>query len=59
MKARLPQGYGGGGDMLKQMQKMQSAMAAKQAELDETLYQVSAAGGMVQVSITGKKEITN
>ena len=39
MKARLPQGRGGGmgnmQDMLKQAQKMQEDMAALQEELDE------------------------
>ncbi len=62
MKARLPQGYGGGGggnmnQMLKQAQKMQEDMAALQAELELREYHVTAGGGMVDVVITGKKEI--
>jgi DNA-binding YbaB/EbfC family protein len=43
--------------MLKQAQKMQEDMAAKQAELEEATYEVSAGGGMVTVRINGKKEI--
>ena len=61
MKARLPQGMGGGPqnmqNMLKQAQKMQEDMAALQAELDAREYDVSAGGGMVELKISGKKEI--
>jgi len=62
MKARLPAGYGGGGpsnmqQMIRQAQKMQEAMTAKQAELDEKEYTTSAGGGVVQVTINGKKEV--
>lgn len=59
MKARLPQGMGGGSmqSMLKQAQKMQEDMVAKQAELEEKEYTVSAGGGAVTVQINGKKEI--
>ena len=63
MKARLPAGYGGGGvgnmqQMLRQAQKMQEAMAEKQAELEEKEYTTTAGGGVVEVTINGKKEIT-
>ncbi len=59
MKARIPQGMGGGSmqSMLKQAQKMQEDMAAKQAELEEREYTVNAGGGAVSVRINGKKEI--
>jgi DNA-binding YbaB/EbfC family protein len=61
MKARLPQGMGGGPQnmnaMLKQAQKMQEDMEALQAELDEREYDISAGGGVVSVKINGKKEI--
>ena len=60
MKARLPQGMGGGGSMqsmLKQAQKMQEDMAAKQEELEAAEYTVNAGGGAVTVKINGKKEI--
>lgn len=62
MKARLPQGYGGGGagnmnNMVKQAQKMQEDMAKVQAELEEQVYDVTSGGGAVEVTITGKREI--
>ena len=61
MKVKLPQGLGGGPSnmqsMLKQAQKMQEEMAAKQAELEEREYDISAGGGVVNVKINGKKEI--
>ena len=61
MKVRLPQGMGGGPSnmqsMLKQAQKMQEDMAAKQAELEEKEYEVAAGGGVINVKINGKKEI--
>ena len=60
MRANIPKGMGGAGNMqamLRQAQKMQEDMAALQAELDEKEYEVSAGGGMVTVRINGKKEI--
>ncbi len=57
MKARLPQGMGGGPknmqNMLRQAQKMQEDIERKQAELAEKEYVVSSGGGMV----TGKHEV--
>ena len=53
MKARLPQGRGGGmgnmQDMLKQAQKMQEDMAALQEELDGKEYDISAEIGRAHV----------
>ena len=58
MKARLPQGYGGGSNnmqaMLKQAQKMQEDMAAAQAELEAREYTATAGGGMVTATVDGK-----
>ncbi len=63
MKARLPQGMGGGPQnmnaMLKQAQKMQEDMNAMQEELEAKEYEISAGGGMVKITITGKKEVKN
>ncbi len=61
MKARLPQGYGGGQgnmqSMLKQAQKMQEDMAVAQAELEQTEYTASSGGGMVEAAVNGKHEV--
>ena len=61
MKVKIPNngGFGGGNmqSMLKQAQKMQEDMQAKQAELEAREYDVSAGGGVVNVKINGKKEI--
>ena len=61
MRANIPKGMGGGmqnmQSMIRQAQKMQEDMAAKQEELDAREYDVSAGGGVVNVKINGKKEI--
>lgn len=63
MKVRLPKGVGGGpqdmNSLMRQAQKMQEDMAAKQTELEERTYDISAGGGMVNLTINGKKEITS
>ncbi|MCL2855569.1 MAG: YbaB/EbfC family nucleoid-associated protein [Defluviitaleaceae bacterium] len=43
--------------LMKQAQKMQEKIAETQAQLDEKELEVSAGGGVVKVTITGKKEI--
>ena len=61
MKARLPQGYGGGPQnmqgMLRQAQKMQEEITELQEQLDAREYEVKAGGGAVTVVIAGTKEI--
>ena len=61
MRANIPKGMGGGPQnmqaILRQAQKMQEDMAAKQEELDAREYDISAGGGVVNVKINGKKEI--
>lgn len=63
MKARLPQGFGGGPSnmqaMIKQAQKMQEDMQQKQQELEEREYEIKTGGGVCAVKINGKKEITS
>lgn len=44
-------------EMLRQAQKMQEDMQAKQAELEAREYDISAGGGAVKVKINGKREI--
>lgn len=62
MRARLPAGYGGGPqnqkDLMRQAQKMQEQFAAARAELEAREFKVSSGGGMVEVTMNGKKEIT-
>ena len=61
-KARLPQGYGGGGgqnlqQLARQAQKMQDQMEAATEELNAKEYTASAGGGMVTVTVSGELEI--
>ena len=62
MKARLPQGMGGGApanmnQMIRQAQKMQEAMEKALEELNAKEYEATAGGGMVAVTMNGKKEV--
>ena len=61
MKARLPAGMGGGPqnqkDLMRKAQRMQEQLAEKQAELEEREFTVTSGGGMVEVTMNGKKEI--
>ncbi len=62
MKARLPQGMGGGGaanlqQLARQAQKMQEKMAEITAELEEKDYTASSGGGAVKATVTGKMEV--
>lgn len=53
-------GFGGGNQMqnlMKQAQKMQEEMQKAQAELDETMVEGSAGGGLVKVTMTAKKVV--
>ena len=58
MRANIPKGPSMN-EMLKQAQKMQEEMQAKQAELEEREYEVSAGGGVVKVKINGRREVLN
>ena len=60
MRANIPKGMGGPQNMqalLRQVQKTQEEVAAKQDELDAREYDITAGGGVVCVKINGKKEI--
>ena len=60
MRANIPKGMGGPQNMqalLRQVQKTQEEVAAKQEELDAREYDITAGGGVVTVKINGKKEI--
>lgn len=61
MKARLPQGYGGGqkdmNSVIKQAQKMQEEMTKTQEELEQRTFDITTGGGAVKLTISGKREI--
>lgn len=62
MKARLPQGYGGGGasnlqQIARQAQKLQEQMAQTTQELEEKEYTASSGGDAVRATVTGKMEV--
>ena len=58
MKARMPAGFGRPdmNSLMRQAQKMQEDMKAKQAELEAAEYTGSASGEMVTVKMNGKHE---
>ena len=62
MKARIPQNMQGGGgnknQMIRQAQKMQEEMAAFQEEFASREFTASSGGGMVEVTVTGAREVT-
>ena len=56
--------YGGGmpsnmNSLLKQAQKMQREMEQAQKSLEDEVVSASAGGGAVEISVSGKKEITS
>ncbi len=61
MRARLPQGMGGGmgnmNQMIKQAQKMQDEMTKVQEELAVKEYKATAGGGMVEATVNGKRQV--
>ena len=55
-------GFGGGANMqqlMRQAQKMQQQMTEMQEKLDAEEYEAAAGGGMVQVKVSGKRELTS
>ena len=59
MKARMPQGFGrpDPNAMMRQVQKMQENIRAKQEELEAKEYTGTASGEMVSVMMNGKHEV--
>lgn len=62
MKARVPNGMGKGpsnnmNQMLKQAQKMQDQITALQADLEQREFTGTAGGGVVEVTINGKRNV--
>lgn len=61
MKARLPQGMGGGpqnmNSMVKQAQKMQEQILKLQEDIEQRDFTSTSGGGAVEVVINGRKEL--
>lgn len=62
MKARLPQGYGGGGasnlqQIARQAQKLQEEMDQVTNELNDKEYTATSGGDAVKATVTGKMEL--
>lgn len=58
----MAKGFPGGGNMgnlMKQAQKMQKDMEKNQKELESREYEASAGGGVVTVTLTGKKRLSS
>ena len=47
-----------GNNLMKQAQKMQKQMETQQAELEAKEFSAAAGGGVVEVTVTGKREVT-
>lgn len=60
MKARLPQGYGKQNinQLMQQAQQMQDVVKQKQDELEQKSYTITAGGGMIELTMTGKHQVT-
>ena len=62
MKARLPDGFqnkgaGNMNNMLKQAQKMQEDIGALQEKLNEREYNITAGGGLIELTMLGNKSL--
>lgn len=58
MKARIPGGAQGGGNMMKKIQEMQENMQRIQQEVETTEFSSSVGGGAVEVIVNGAHEVT-
>ena len=58
MKARMPGGAQGGGNMMKKIQEMQENMARIQQEVEATEFSSTVGGGAVEVIVNGAHEVT-
>ena len=61
MKARLPQGMGGGAQnmqsMINQAQKMQAEITSVQEEIENETFTATAGGGAVEITMNGRKQV--
>lgn len=53
-------GFGGGNmqQLMRQAQKLQAQMAEAEEKLSEASYEAASGGGMVKVTVNGKRELT-
>lgn len=60
MKARLPQGYGKQNinELMQQAQQIQANVKQRQEELEAESYTITAGGGMITLTMTGKHQVT-
>ncbi len=58
MKARIPGGAQGGGNMMKKIQEMQENMQRIQQEVENTEFSSTVGGGAVEVVVNGAHEVT-
>lgn len=58
-KVKKPQGAGNMQAQMRQMQALQAQMEKTQAEIEEKEVTTTSGGGAVEVTVNGKKEITN
>ena len=59
-KGRAPRGgMPNMNNMMKQMQKMQREMEETQSKLEETEFTATAGGGIIEVTVNGKKELVS
>ena len=56
-KGKFPGAPGNMNNMMKQVQKMQKDMEKAQQELEVQIYETTAGGGAVKLSVNGKKEV--
>lgn len=57
MKARIPGGAQGGGNMMKKIQEMQENMQRIQQEVESTEFSSTVGGGAVEVVVNGAHEV--
>lgn len=61
MKARLPQGMGGGAqnmqNMIRQAQKMQAEITTVQEEIENQTFSATTGGGAVEITMNGRKQV--
>ena len=61
MKARLPQGMGGGAqnmqNMIRQAQKLQEQITNVQEEIENETFTATTGGGVVEITMNGRKQV--